>query len=166
MAASDVATVTVVVRADAALAFRVFTDEIDTWWRTGPRFRIGRRAVGALTFEPGLGGRLFETYETAAGTKTHVSGRVTVWEPPYRLAFEWRGVNFRPEESTLVEVQFESLGESTRVTLRHSGWSRLPDDHPVRHGRVGADFIREIGMWWGALLSSLRERLSAAGASR
>ena len=162
MAASDVATVTVMVRADVALAFRVFTEEIDTWWRTGPRFRVGRRAVGMLTFEAGVGGRLFETYETASGTKTHVSGTVTVWEPPYRLSFEWRGVNFRPGESTLVEVEFQPIGESTRVTLRHSGWSRLPDDHPVRHGRVGAAFIREIGMWWGALLSSLREHLSTA----
>ena len=162
MAASDVATVTVVVRADVALAFQVFTEEIDTWWRTGPRFRVGRRAVGMLTFEAGVGGRLFETYETSSGTRTHVSGTVTVWDPPHRLSFEWRGVNFRPDESTLVEVEFQSIGDATRVTLRHSGWSRLPDDHPVRHGRVGAAFIREIGMWWGALLSSLREHLSTA----
>lgn len=159
MATSDVATVTVVVRAEVGLAFQVFSEEIDTWWRTGPRFRIGRRAVGRLTFEAGVGGRLFETYETAAGTKTHVSGNVTVWEPPRRLAFEWRGVNFRPDESTLVEVEFEPLGDNTRVTLRHSGWSRLPDDHPVRHGLAGATFIREIGMWWAALLSSLREHV-------
>ena len=59
-----------------------------------------------------------------------------------------------------VEIDFEPSGEGTRVTLRHSGWSGLRDDHPVRHGRVGAEFIREIGMWWGALLSAWREQLS------
>lgn len=163
MAVSDVASVTVFVQAPLELAFQVFTEEIDAWWRTGPRFRIGRRKVGKLAFEGGLGGRLFETYETGAGTKTHESGKITVWEPPHRLAFEWRGINFKPGESTWVEVNFDAAGEGTRVTLRHSGWSRLPDDHPVRHGRVGAEFIREIGMWWGALLSSLREHVSTRG---
>lgn len=160
LAVSDVATVTVFVKADVALAFRVFTEEIDLWWRTGPRFRIGRRQAGKLTFEGGLGGRLFETYETAGGTRTHESGRIVLWEPPRRLAFEWRGVNFKAGESTLVEVNFDPAADGTRVTLRHSGWSRMPDEHPVRHGRVGAAFIREIGMWWAALLSSLREHLS------
>ncbi len=36
----------------------------------------------------------------------------------------------------------------------------LPDDHPVRHGCVGADFARMIGMWWGDLMTSLREYVS------
>ncbi|MFZ5896624.1 MAG: SRPBCC domain-containing protein [Myxococcota bacterium] len=157
MPASDVATVTVFVLAPPDLAFQVFTDEIDAWWRTGPRFRIGRRRAGKLAFEGGLGGRLFETYETAAGPRTHETGKITEWDPPRRLAFEWRGINFKAGESTLVEVSFDSMGEGTKVTLRHSGWSRLPDDHPVRHGRLGPEFIREMGMWWAALLSSLRE---------
>lgn len=160
MAVSDVAKVTVFVQAEVALAFQVFTEEIDLWWRTGPRFRVGRRRAGKLAFEAGLGGRLFETYETGAGTKTHESGRIVLWDPPHRLAFEWRGVNFKPGESTLVEVNFDAAGDGTRVTLRHSGWSGLPDDHPVRHGLSGAAFVREIGMWWGALLSALREHIS------
>ncbi|MGC4094138.1 MAG: SRPBCC domain-containing protein [Polyangiaceae bacterium] len=159
MATADAATVVVVVAAPPELAFQVFTDEVDSWWRTGPRFRIGRRSVGRLAFEGGLGGRLFETYETAAGSRTHEAGRITQWEPPWRLSFEWRGVNFRAGESTLVEISFEPSGDGTRVTLRHSGWSSLPDDHPVRHGKLGAEFIREIGLWWGALLSALREHV-------
>lgn len=160
MAASDVATVTVFVQAPPSLAFQVFTEEVDAWWRTGPRFRIGRRRAGRLAFEGGVGGRLFETYETQGGSRTHESGKITVWEPPRRLSFEWRGVNFKAGEITLVEIVFEPVGEGTRVTLRHSGWAGLRDDHPVRHGKVGAEFIREIGMWWAALLSGLREHLS------
>jgi hypothetical protein len=33
----------------------------------------------------------------------------------------------------------------------------------VRHGRTGADFSREIGLWWGGLLSALRLRCQQVG---
>ena len=29
-------------------------------------------------------------------------------------------------------------------------------DHPVRHGKQGAEHSREVGLWWGALLSAWR----------
>jgi len=74
---------------------------------------------------------------------------------------EWRGVNFKPQEKTLVEVSFEPSGEGTLVTVRHSGWASLPDDHPVRHGFVGPEFSRMIGLWWGELMTSLREHVDA-----
>jgi hypothetical protein len=83
------------------------------------------------------------------------------WEPPHALSFEWRGVNFKPGEKTLVEVSFTSLGDNTLVKLRHSGWSDLPAKHPARHRLEGAEFVRMIGMWWGALLSALREHVQS-----
>lgn len=46
----------------------------------------------------------------------------------------------------------------TRVTLEHRGFAGLRDDHPVRHGKAVDVFIRDLGMWWAALLTSLRER--------
>ena len=79
-------------------AFDVFTREIDLWWRQGPRYRIAGRRRGQLAFEPGAGGRLFETFELAAGRARSWSGRSSPWEPPRRLALEWRGVNFAPDE--------------------------------------------------------------------
>ena len=63
-----------------------------------------------------------------------------------------------PGESTIVEVWFEARNEGTRVTLEHRGFAALPADHPVRHGAPVVEFIRAIGMWWGGLLTSLRER--------
>ena len=45
----------------------------------------------------------------------------------------------------------------TLVTVRHGGWTALRDDHPARHGLKGAAFSRMIGLWWGELLTSLRE---------
>ena len=35
----------------------------------------------------------------------------------------------------------------------------LPEDHPARHGLVGPAFSRMIGLWWGQLMTSLREHI-------
>jgi len=157
MTAGDAASATVFVAVPPAVAFEVFTTEIDLWWRQGPKFRIAGRRRGQLNFEPGAGGRLFETFSGATGTHTVEVGRVTAWEPPVSLQLEWRGVNFKPHEKTVVTVRFEPSRDGTLVTVRHSGWSALPEDHPVRHGLTGAAFSRMIGLWWGELMTSLRE---------
>jgi uncharacterized protein YndB with AHSA1/START domain len=162
MIAGDAATVSVQVGVSPIDAFQVFTQEIDLWWRTGPKYRVAGKRRGTLFFEPGVGGRLFETFDQPSGAaRTIEVGRVTSWEPPARLALEWRGVSYKPHEKTFVEVSFEPMGKGTLVTVTHRGWSALPDDHPARHGLVGAPFIRHIGMWWGELMTSLRERVAA-----
>lgn len=153
----DAATVTVFVCVAPEDAFDIFTRETDAWWRHGRKFRIGGRRRGRIAFEGGLGGRLFETFEAPSGSRTIDVGKITVWEPPSLLAFEWRGVNFKPHEKTLVEVSFRPSGDGTLVRLRHSGWSALPSDHPARHGLEGAAFSRTIGLWWAELMTSLRE---------
>jgi hypothetical protein len=158
----DAATISVFVRVTLQDAFDVFTREIDQWWRHGRKFRIAGRRRGQLFFEGGLGGRLFETFELSTGSQTREVGKVVRWEPPRHLGLEWRGVNFEPHEKTRVDVSFEPSGEGTLVTVRHSGWSTLPADHPARHGLVGPAFIRMIGLWWGELMSSLREHVAGA----
>lgn len=153
----DAAAATVFVAVSQQDAFEVFTQEIDLWWRRGPRFRSSGKHAGALCFECGPGGRVFETFELSSGSRTIEVGKVIVWDPPARLSLAWRAANFKPHELTIVEVSFQPSGEGTLVTVRHRGWSALPDDHPARHGLTGAAFSRMIGMWWGDLLTSLRE---------
>jgi hypothetical protein len=75
-------------------------------------------------------------------------------------------VNFAPAEHTEVEVQFQPSPSGTRVTVVHRGWSKLRLDHPVRHGLSGTEFTRMIGLWWGELLTSLREQAEARKASK
>jgi uncharacterized protein YndB with AHSA1/START domain len=136
-------------------AFRIFTEEIDQWWRRGLRYRVMRGNQGILHLEPRVGGRLFEaTPGDAAAVET---GRVTAWEPPERFVFEWRAINFAPEEKTEVEVLFEARAEGTLVTVTHRGWAKIRANHPVRHGEDVTPFIRRMGMWWADLLTSLRE---------
>lgn len=157
----DAATVSVMVAVSPEDAWDVFTNEIELWWRRGPKFRIAGRHPGRLSIEGGLGGRLFEIVALPSGERMFEVGKVIAWDPPRHLELEWRGVNFAPNEKTLVTVSFEALGEGTMVRVRHSGWSSLPDDHPARHGKVGADFSRMIGLWWGELMTSLREHVAA-----
>lgn len=153
----DAAIVTVNVAVAPAVAFEVFTAELNRWWRPGLAFR-GYMA-GELILEPRLGGRLFERRSPDAQAPVLERGRVLVWDPPTRLAFTWRAGNFAPHESTHVDVLFESRDGGTCVTLRHSGWAALRSDHPARHGSSGAATTYMIGRWWGELLSGLREHL-------
>ncbi|MGD9599722.1 MAG: SRPBCC domain-containing protein [Steroidobacteraceae bacterium] len=153
----DQARASVMLAVSQADAFDIFTRETDLWWRRGLRFRAGGRAPGALHFEPGVGGRLFEEFEGTSGPQLVEFGRVTVWEPPVRLVFEWRNVNFAPGEKTEVDVRFEEAPSGTRVTVTHRGWAAIPADHPARHGEAPAVVIRRLGLWWGELLSALRE---------
>jgi hypothetical protein len=152
---ADKVTVTVFVQVAPADAFAVFTGEIDQWWRRGPAYRVAGKQPGVLHLEPRLGGRLFEEYRE--GAAVHEVGTITAWDPPGHLAFEWRSITFVSGETTSVDVRFVASGGGTRVTLEHRGWSTIRADHPVRHGKATTVFLGELGRWWGALLSSLRE---------
>lgn len=150
---SEVARVTTYVEVSPKDAFEVFTDEVDLWWRRGPRFRSGgpdselsfeRDETGRRLIERGLEG-VFEI------------GRVQVWEPGKRLLLEYRLRNFAPNERTEVEVRFEEHGRGTRVVLEHRGWEALRADHPARHGLSGEAFSSMIGLHWGDIITGFRQ---------
>jgi uncharacterized protein YndB with AHSA1/START domain len=152
----DQAVASVLVRVAPEQAFRVFTEEIDRWWRRGLAYRVAGTRRGIIHLEPGVGGRLFESFETAAGERVVDTGKVVTWEPPHRLVFEWRAANFAPSEKTEVEVLFDPHPSGTFVTVTHRGWARIRPDHPARHGYEVPVFIGTMGMWWGNLLTSYR----------
>jgi uncharacterized protein YndB with AHSA1/START domain len=139
------------------VAFDVFTQEIDLWWRRGLKYRVAGTRRGIIHLEPRVGGRLLESFESSDGSRVVETGRVTTWEPPARLVFEWRAVNFAPSEKTEVEVTFAPSASGTLVTVKHRGWSAIRSDHPVRHREEVPAFLRRMGLWWGDLLTSLRE---------
>ena len=136
MIANDRVTVTVVVRAAQAEAFRMFTEEVDAWWRRGPRYR---QRDGAMRLDAG---GLAEGGEQI--------GRVIEWQPPARLLIELWTWSFRPRERTEVEVRFEAVGDGTRVTVEHRGWERRPSG--------AAQFRTEVGLWWGAMAAGIGRR--------
>lgn len=153
----DQVRVSVLVAVEPETAFRAFSEQIDQWWRRGMKYRVAGFRNGTITLESGVGGRLFESFETARGTRVVETGQVTHWDPPRRLAFDWRAVNFKGDEVTHVEVSFESRSNGTMVSVEHSGWSQIRPDHPARHGLETPAFIRMMGFWWGDLLTAFRE---------
>lgn len=155
------ATVAVRVVAPPAVAFDLFTREIDAWWRRGPKFRHAIGDTARITIEPRLDGAVFETWHDGVDSRRFELGRVTAWEPPSRLAFTWRNATFTAFESTAVEVTFAAVGTGTLVTVRHRGWTALRVDHPARHGMDDRELARSVGLWWGDQLTSLREHASA-----
>lgn len=106
-------------------AFRVFTDEMGTWWpfehslggTEGPD-----RAVGVV-IEARAGGRIMELQ---AGGGNGSWGEVLTWDPPGRLVLAWKP-NDTPAPPTELEVTFTAVDDGTRVDLEHRGWERLGD---------------------------------------
>ncbi len=85
---------------DPATAFRAFTEEMNLWWVRGPvNFFDASRAV-AKVCEPGVGGRILEVYDAAAGDVLEVA-RITLWQPGERLA--WRS----SVDDVEVDIRFE-----------------------------------------------------------
>ncbi|MEK8030914.1 SRPBCC domain-containing protein [Ideonella sp. DXS29W] len=154
----DRARATVGVAVEPEAAFRLFTEQMDLWWRRGQRFRIAPGDRGLMAMEAGVGGRVFESWHDDAGQElVREIGRVQVWQPPERLVFSWRGVNFAAGEETQVEVLFKRTASgNTQVSVEHRGWAALRADHPVRHGQAVPAFIRMMSLWWGDQLTTLR----------
>ncbi|MEM7444191.1 MAG: SRPBCC domain-containing protein [Pseudomonadota bacterium] len=143
--------------ATPARAFDVFTREIGLWWRPNILFQFSRSGTGKLAFEPGLGGRLLERFDDGGCFEI---GRITAWKPGEQLAFSWRQDTFEPDQVTQVNVEFEPVGSETRVTVTHSGWDDIPQEHAARHTMDDAVFMRRHGEWWQALLRRLRSHIA------
>ncbi|HYL99775.1 MAG TPA: SRPBCC domain-containing protein [Blastocatellia bacterium] len=130
MKPADSVTASVDVAVDPDTAFRIFTEEIDSWWERGPiNFYNAGRAV-AKRFERGVGGRYLEIYDEEGGDVLEI-GRITVWEVGRRLV--WR----HSLNDTEVDIRFEGTESGTRVTLEqrlipggakrefNSGWRHI-----------------------------------------
>ncbi|MGZ6037143.1 MAG: SRPBCC domain-containing protein [Phenylobacterium sp.] len=146
------------VKATPERAFAAFTGEISAWWRPNALFQTTPRP-GVLSFKApdptGEGGRLIET---RAGGKVFEIGRITVWEPPHRLAFSWRQANFPPDFATEVEVGFEAVGDEPRVSIEHRGFDQAPAG-AARHGFPDSVLLMRLADFWRSQIAAISERL-------
>ena len=140
---------TIEVSCGPADAFRLFTDEINSWWPLATHSVGGSDAV-SCHFEARDGGRIFETLED--GT-THLWGTITAWEPSARVVFSWHpGRDATTAQE--IELRFIGISRGTRVELEHRGWERLGDR--AEETRAGY----ETG--WVPVLAVYAERCSAS----
>lgn len=113
---------TIEVTCGPAEAFRLFTDEIDSWWPLATH-SVGQADAVSCHFEAREGGNIYETLED--GT-IHLWGTITAWEPSARVVFSWHPGR---DASTAQEVELRFIGitRGTRIELEHRGWELLGD---------------------------------------
>jgi uncharacterized protein YndB with AHSA1/START domain len=107
-------------------AFRVWTERTTAWWPLSHTVTVEPGLD--VIFEPLAGGRIFE--RTPSGVE-HDWGRITVWDPPRRLAYSWHLRQDRAD-ATEVEITFTGRDGATKVDIEHRGWERLGARGPGR----------------------------------
>jgi uncharacterized protein YndB with AHSA1/START domain len=135
------------VEAPQAVAWRVFTEQMGTWWPLD-NYKIGKAKAVDATIEPRVGGRWYERGDDGS---TCDWGSVLAWEPHRRLVLSWDITADWQYDSSLkteIELRFIPDGKgATRVELEHR--------HLERYG-AACDQMRQIfdnegGGWRGLL---------------
>jgi uncharacterized protein YndB with AHSA1/START domain len=143
------------VKAPPAVAWRVFTEKMGTWWPLATH-KIGKAKAVDAVIEPRVGGRWYERGDDGS---TCDWGRVLSWEPQARLVLSWEisaDWQHDPNLQTEVEVRFMAEGkDGTRVELEH----RHLDRYGARRDEMRAIFDSEGG--WSGLLESFARTASA-----
>jgi len=123
------------VHAPIERAFRVFTEDIGSWW--DPTHHILEGELAEMVFEPHVGGHVYDRGVDGSECRW---ARVLAYEPPHRFVISWDvSVQWRletdPDKTSEVEVRFVELdGDHTRVELEHRnierhgpGWEEMRD---------------------------------------
>lgn len=122
------------VQAPPAVAWRVFTEKLGTWWPLASH-KIGKATAVDAVIEPRVGGRWYERGDDGSVCDW---GTVLAWEPHSRLVLSWdisADWQYDPTLKTEIEVRFIPEGtERTRVELEHrnlerhgEGWQGVRD---------------------------------------
>ncbi len=147
MSPTDSVTRVVEVRVDPATAFRVFTEEIDSWFVRGPYSWNNPKKALAIRFEPGVGGRWIEVWDRESG-EGYTQGRITAWEPGSLLRMSYEGSFLPADVPTEIEVRFDAIATGTRVTLEHRGLDGLaPETRDLWQERAWKQLTRDFAKY-------------------
>jgi len=151
---------TVTVAAPLAIAFEVFTAQIETWWPLASH-HIGDADCQAVVIEPRVGGRW---YERGVDGVECVWGQVLLWEPPRHVVLLWQlsaQFRFDPTIETEVDVRFTVIDErTTRVELEHRGLDAYGADELAMHEAFNSP------NGWNGMLEHYAEVTSRLAAER
>jgi uncharacterized protein YndB with AHSA1/START domain len=111
--------ISVVVNVLPERAWEAFTTEMTDWWPV-EHHSISDPQPEQVVVEPRPGGEIYEV----KGDERHHWAWIRAWEPPRRIAVEWK-VDAEAAAATDWEAVFEPEGDTTRLTLTHTGWERL-----------------------------------------
>jgi uncharacterized protein YndB with AHSA1/START domain len=122
-------------------AFRVFTEEMGTWWPLDKRsmslMNVGKPAK-ALHVEPRLGGKIVEI--APDDSELHW-GTYKRFDPYDSISMDFH-MGLPPESASLVEVSFTPVEEAkTRVELTQSNWEAFGDLAEMMRGGYGSGWV-------------------------
>jgi uncharacterized protein YndB with AHSA1/START domain len=129
----------ILVEAPVDRAFRVFTEEMGSWWP--PDHHILEGELAEMVLEPRVGGHIYDRGVDGSECRW---ARVLAYEPPSRLVFSWDiGLDWKrqtdPDRTSEVEVTFVPEGsDRTRVTLEHRNIERHGPGWEQMHAAVGS----------------------------
>ena len=110
---SEPITKSIVVPADPENAFRMWVEDIDTWW---PKSHSrSKDPATRIVIESFPGGRF---YEHATDGSESDFGTILTHDPPRRLVYQWF-LGADVDRPTVVDIAFEPAPGGTRVTVEH-----------------------------------------------
>jgi len=143
---NDLLTRTMALRCPVERAFDVFTLNVDLWWPRGHR----RTREATMVLEPVLGGRLLER---APGGEEWVIGRLTRFDRPEALGFDWFPGS--PLAPTAVTIAFVGTTTGTEIRIVHRA---------ISEGALAAwpDKVALFARGWDTILPALEAFIETA----
>lgn len=121
-------------------AFKVFVNEMGTWWPLDKRsmsMKSGKPAK-SLRIEPKQGGKIVEI---GHDDTEHLWGTIKSYDPYDSITLNFH-MGLPAENASLVEVRFTALQqERTRVELTQSNWEAFGDMAEMLRGFYGSGWV-------------------------
>ena len=122
-------------------AFGVFVDEMGSWWPLDQRsmslMHTGMPAK-SLRVEARQGGKIVEI---GSDDTEHLWGTINLYDPHDFVSMDFH-MGLPPENASLVEVRFTTLGEDqTRVELTQSNWEAFGDIAEMMRDGYGSGWV-------------------------
>jgi uncharacterized protein YndB with AHSA1/START domain len=140
-------TETITVEAPVERAFRVFTEDMASWWP--PTHHLIEAPLQGMVFEPRAGGHVYDVGVDGSECRW---ARVLAYEPPSRVVFTWDITTDWKIETDLartseIEVRFVAESPSrTRVELEHRHIDRHGDRWESMREAVGSPNGWRVGL--------------------
>lgn len=143
------------VSVSAKEAFETFVDHFSSWWPK--EYTWSQGALATIGIEPKKGGLCYE--KGPHGFRCDW-GRVTEFEPPYKIVFTWQISPERvpvpdPEKASVIEINFnEKNAWDTEINFKHHHFSR--------HGKGGKQYKEMMGsdQGWEYILNLYKQAVS------
>ena len=142
----DLVAKVLVVSTSTSATFSLWTEGVDRWWPKG--HTRSKNPGTTVVLEGRVGGRFFE--RAPDGTE-HEFGRVTLYDPPARLTYDWY-LGSSIDQPTEVDIRFVDTEDGgTRIDIEHRGpelvgplWDRTSPGYDRAWDAVLASFEKEL----------------------